>query len=525
MAIGVRRLAGADGRRRADQGAGGGHRHGPGEGGRPSTAILTDITGAEDHYGDMDFKVAGTEKGITALQMDIKITGVSDRHHARCAPAGPRGPDDRAGQDARGPREAAHRAVRPFAPRFVTIKIRQEKIREIIGPGGKVVRGHPGADRHQDRHRGRRPGHGVLAGQCLRCRRRVGMIQDICREVELDRIYLGKVKKIVEFGAFVEVIPNTEGLAAHLADRREPHPLGAGRLSEGDEVLVKVIEVDGNGKMRLSRKMALRDQPALADKERLKNPQRPPTPAWTERLSQERLCPTACASSPERMPHVRSVAVGRVGGDRLPPRGREARGGVSHLIEHLVFKGTATRSAEAHRPHDGLGGRPDGRLHHQGEHLLLRAGARRAPAARRRSAHRHPAAPALRRRGAGAREVGRPAGDPDGGGHPGRHHPRHSSPPRSGAAIRWAGRSWHPGAGDRLPTATPSPTTSARSTCRRGSSSRWPATSRTSRWSSCSAAGFNGYSGGRLGRGASRGRQLAPEREHRRTRRSSRCTS
>ena len=107
------------------------------------------------------------------------------------------------------------------------------------------------------------------------------MIQDICREAELDRIYLGKVKKIVEFGAFVEIIPGHRGAAAHLADRREPHPRGARTCcSEGDEVLVKVIEVDGNGKMRLSRKVALRDQPALAEQgaaeERAQAAQSPP---------------------------------------------------------------------------------------------------------------------------------------------------------------------------------------------------------------------------------------------------------
>src|SRR5207253_2567329 len=149
--------------------------------------ILTDINGAEDHYGDMDFKVAGTEKGVTALQMDIKIAGVS--------------PDNASVQKA------------------------------------------------------------------------LGIIQDICREVELDRIYLGKVKKIVEFGAFVEVIPNTEGLL-HISQIAESRIRSVQDvLTEGDEVLVKVIEIDGNGKMRLSRKMALRDQPALADKEKLKNPQ------------------------------------------------------------------------------------------------------------------------------------------------------------------------------------------------------------------------------------------------------------
>ena len=99
----------------------------------------------------------------------------------------------------------------------------------------------------------------------------MSIIQDITREVELDRIYLGKVKKIVEFGAFVEVIPNTEGLL-HISQIAESRIRSVGDvLAEGDEVLVKVIEIDGSGKMRLSRKMALRDQPAAADREKLKN--------------------------------------------------------------------------------------------------------------------------------------------------------------------------------------------------------------------------------------------------------------
>jgi polyribonucleotide nucleotidyltransferase len=233
--------------------------------------ILTDIMGSEDHYGDMDFKVAGTEKGVTALQMDIKITGVSveimrqalgQAREARMIVLG----------KMRETLEKARTELSPHAPRFVTIKIRQEKIREIIGPGGKVVRGIQDAtgakiDIEDD---GRVT---VFSPDSASVQKAVGMIQDICREVELDRIYLGKVKKIVEFGAFVEVIPNTEGLLhiSQIAESRIRTVQDV--LSEGDEVLVKVIEVDGNGKMRLSRKMALRDQPALGDKERLKNPQ------------------------------------------------------------------------------------------------------------------------------------------------------------------------------------------------------------------------------------------------------------
>ncbi|HYX23391.1 MAG TPA: polyribonucleotide nucleotidyltransferase, partial [Thermoanaerobaculia bacterium] len=233
--------------------------------------ILTDIMGTEDHYGDMDFKVAGTEKGVTALQMDIKITGVSidimrdalrQAREARLIVLG----------KMRETLEKPRAELSPYAPRFVTIKIRTEKIREIIGPGGKVVRGIQEAtgakiDIEDD---GRVT---VFSPDNASVQKAIGMIQDICREVELDRIYLGKVKKIVEFGAFVEVIPNTEGLL-HISQIAESRIRSVQDvLTEGDEVLVKVIEVDGSGKMRLSRKMALRDQPALADKERLKNPQ------------------------------------------------------------------------------------------------------------------------------------------------------------------------------------------------------------------------------------------------------------
>ena len=233
--------------------------------------ILTDINGAEDHYGDMDFKVAGTEKGVTALQMDIKIAGVSiDIMRAALNQA----------RDARmivlgKMREAIEKPkpeLSPYAPRFVTIKIRPEKIREVIGPGGKVISGiqeQTGTkiDVEED---GRVT---VFSPDNASVQKALAIIQDICREVELDRIYLGKVKKIVEFGTFVEVIPITEGLLhiSQIAESRIRTVQDV--LTEGDEVLVKVIEIDGNGKMRLSRKMALRDQPALADKEKLKNPQ------------------------------------------------------------------------------------------------------------------------------------------------------------------------------------------------------------------------------------------------------------
>jgi polyribonucleotide nucleotidyltransferase len=230
--------------------------------------ILTDIMGSEDHYGDMDFKVAGTEKGITALQMDIKIAGVSvDIMRQALAQA----------REARlhvlakmaETIKAPRTVLSEYAPRFVTIRIRPEKIREIIGPGGKVIRGiqeKTGAkiDVEDD---GKVT---VFSSSSEKAQMAVDIIQDICREAELDRIYLGKVKSIKEFGAFVEIMQGTEGLL-HISQIAEARIRAVGDvLTEGDEVLVKVIEIDANGKVRLSRKQALRDQPALSDKEKLK---------------------------------------------------------------------------------------------------------------------------------------------------------------------------------------------------------------------------------------------------------------
>jgi polyribonucleotide nucleotidyltransferase len=230
--------------------------------------ILTDIMGTEDHYGDMDFKVAGTQKGITALQMDIKIGGVSidimrqalaQAKEARLHVLG------KMAETIKGPRAE----LSPNAPRFLTIKIRPEKIREIIGPGGKVIRGiqeKTGAkiDVEDD---GKVT---VFSPSAEAAQMAIGIIQDICREAEIDRIYVGKVKSIKEFGAFVEIIPGNEGLL-HISQIAESRIRSVGDvLTEGDIVAVKVIEIDGNGKMRLSRKAAHRDQPAIAEQEKLK---------------------------------------------------------------------------------------------------------------------------------------------------------------------------------------------------------------------------------------------------------------
>jgi polyribonucleotide nucleotidyltransferase len=225
-------------------------------------AILTDIMGTEDHYGDMDFKVAGTEQGLTGLQMDIKIAGVSREIMGEAL---------QKARDARlfvlsRMREAIaspRQELSPNAPRFVTIRIRPEKIREVIGPGGKVVRGiqeQTGVkvDIEDD---GRIMLFGVNAQAVQQA---VEIIQGICKEVEVGKLSLGKVKKVVDFGAFVEIMPGTEGLLhiSQIAEDRTRRVEDV--LNEGDQVLVKVLEVDPTGKIRLSRRAALADPEAAS---------------------------------------------------------------------------------------------------------------------------------------------------------------------------------------------------------------------------------------------------------------------
>src|SRR5262249_28667640 len=213
-------------------------------------AILTDIMGTEDHYGDMDFKVAGTEKGVTGLQMDNKVAGVSREiladalRQAREARAYVLGRMREALATPRG-------ELSPYAPRFVTIKIKPEKIREVIGPGGKVVRGiqeQTGVkiDIEDD-------GRVMLFGADSRMvQQAVDIIQGIVKEAEVGRTHLGKVKKVVDFGAFVEIMPGTEGLLhiSQIAEERTRR--GEDVLHQGDQGLGKVVEGDPPGKGRLS---------------------------------------------------------------------------------------------------------------------------------------------------------------------------------------------------------------------------------------------------------------------------------
>lgn len=217
--------------------------------------VLSDILGDEDHLGDMDFKVAGTKKGVTALQMDIKIGRVTRdimKEALYQAQEGRLHILDRMGATMATPREE----MSVHAPRITTLKIKPDKIRDIIGPGGKVIRGiieETGVkiDVEDD-------GTVLIAsndGEAMK--RAIEIIQGITMEPEIGKIYKGTVRKIVDFGAFVEILPGTDGLLHISQIAAERINKVTDVLQEGEEVMVKVLEIDKQGKIRLSRREAM----------------------------------------------------------------------------------------------------------------------------------------------------------------------------------------------------------------------------------------------------------------------------
>ena len=219
--------------------------------------ILSDILGDEDHLGDMDFKVAGTVEGVTSLQMDIKISGVNREIMGQALHQAKEGRLHILNiMNATLP--AARSNVSGHAPRIITLRVKPDKIREIIGPGGKVIRGIIEAtgvkmDVEDD-------GTVRIASSDEEASKKaVEMVQRIIAEAEIGKIYKGTVRKIVEFGAFVEILPGTDGLIhiSQLAPERVRKVSDV--LKEGDEVMVKVLEIDRQGKIRLSRKEALQE--------------------------------------------------------------------------------------------------------------------------------------------------------------------------------------------------------------------------------------------------------------------------
>jgi polyribonucleotide nucleotidyltransferase len=218
-------------------------------------AVLSDILGDEDHLGDMDFKVTGTREGITAFQMDVKIAGVNREVMTQALAQAREGRLhilDEMGKTLSEPREE----MSIWAPRITTLKIKTDKIRDIIGPGGKVIRSIQDACevRITVDDSGRVD---VASSNQENTQKAIQMIREITQEAEVGALYVGVVKRIVDFGAFVEIFPGTDGLIhiSHLAHERVERVTDV--LHEGDEVLVRVIDVDRSGKIRLSRKEAL----------------------------------------------------------------------------------------------------------------------------------------------------------------------------------------------------------------------------------------------------------------------------
>ncbi len=220
-------------------------------------AILTDIAGAEDHYGDMDFKVAGSKDGITGLQMDIKVPNVTS------------GLMKEALEQARRARleildimnatlSESRKELSAYAPRIFTLSIPTDKIRELIGPGGKIIRGIVEAtgvkiDVADDGT------VNIYAIDGDSAKKAIQMVTDICAVAEPGKTYLGKVVRIVDFGAFVEIFPGTDGLL-HISEISEARVKNVrDELNEGDQIMVKVLALEGN-KIKLSRKAVLKEQ-------------------------------------------------------------------------------------------------------------------------------------------------------------------------------------------------------------------------------------------------------------------------
>ena len=229
---------------------------------KEEVAVLSDILGDEDHFGDMDFKVAGTAEGVTAIQMDIKIRGVSKEIMGRVLDQAREGRLhilEKMKETISEPRKDLSR----HAPRIITLQVKQEKIRDIIGPGGKNIRSI--VDQTGVKVDVEDSGLVKLASPNYEAiEKAIYMIKRFTQEVEVGSLYTGKVKRILGFGAIVELFPGTDGLV-HISQLAETHVKEVSDvLKEGDEVLVKVLDIDPQGRIRLSRKAALREmkQPA-----------------------------------------------------------------------------------------------------------------------------------------------------------------------------------------------------------------------------------------------------------------------
>ena len=239
-------------------------------------AVLSDILGDEDHLGDMDFKVCGTDKGVTAIQMDIKIEGLSREIMAQALKQAKDGRAIILKQMADAI-NAPRAELSQYAPRITTLRINPDKIRDVIGPGGKVIRDIVQKTNAKidisDDGTVRIAAVGKENGDRAR-----QIIEDLTREAEVNRVYKGLVRKVVEFGAFVELFPGTDGLIhiSELSDKRVAKVTDV--VQEGDEVVVKVLSIDRDGKIRLSRRAAVGKTPGEIDRS-----EPPPPPPRSDR--------------------------------------------------------------------------------------------------------------------------------------------------------------------------------------------------------------------------------------------------
>ncbi len=227
-------------------------------------AVLSDIAGAEDHYGDMDFKVAGTATGITALQMDIKVGGITTAVMTKALEQARQGRMHILGKMTET-LSKSRESISLFAPRIVTIRIPVDKIRDVIGPGGKMIRSiieRTGVkiDVEDDGRVNVASADGESAAKAI------SIIQELTATPELNKTYLGKVQRITDFGAFVEIMPGTDGLlhVSEIANHRVKDVRD--ELKEGEQLMVKVINIDPTGKIRLSRKALLTEETAVTAK-------------------------------------------------------------------------------------------------------------------------------------------------------------------------------------------------------------------------------------------------------------------
>jgi len=235
-------------------------------------AILSDIAGAEDHFGDMDFKVAGTEKGITGLQMDIKTGGITRQLMAEALAQAREGRMfilQKMAECLSAPRAE----ISPYAPRIITIQIPKDKIGGVIGTGGKVIRGiiEQTGVRIDIEDDGK---VNIASTDTESAQKAIRMIEDLVAEAEVGKKYLGTVTRLVDFGAFVEIFPGTEGLLhiSEVADYRVQDIND--ELKLGDKILVKVLSIEPPNKIRLSRKAVIREAAGLPPLESAPRPPR-----------------------------------------------------------------------------------------------------------------------------------------------------------------------------------------------------------------------------------------------------------